>query len=221
MKVRVRISLADEVWLTRPSDSERCLDDTRPLQIPASPLYHISMRLFHRNRPLALASAHRNPLCISADSHDRQPRLIAAIGGNTTEPPPPPPSTDPGRPKCSETLGNARISEISSPSGKPLPLPARDIPPCPAARIRTRPTSQSNRVLNAKGLVTCHSRAGGNPNPRLPSHPEPSPQNPSKHCQFHCHLYSGPICVPRNKTRLPCPTSSPSGALCPHWLHWK
>ncbi len=73
--------------------------------------------------------------------------------------------------------------------------------------LQAIPTSnhpQGNRVLNAGGLGTRHSRAGGNPNPRLPSHPEPSPQNPSKHCQFHRHLYPCPICVPRNKTRLPC-----------------
>ena len=32
---------------------------------------------------------------------------------------------------------------------------------------------QGNRVLNAGGPISRHSRAGGNPNPRLPSHPEP------------------------------------------------
>ena len=206
--------MADEVWLPRPSDSERWLDDTCPLPTLAPPLYHISMRLFHRNKPLALASAHRNPWCISADSHGRWPRLGAIQGSHRR-------STPLIWPRKAQMIGNARISEISSPSGKLLQRPARDIAACPVDRILTRPTSQGNRVLNAKGLVTRHSRAGGNPNPRLPSHPEPSPQNPSKHCQFHCHLYSGPICVPRNKTRLPCPTSSPSGALCPHWLHWK
>ncbi len=42
--------------------------------------------------------------------------------------------------------------------------------------LRDVPPPQGNRVFNDGGPITCHSRVGGNPNPRLPSHPVPRTQ---------------------------------------------
>ena len=109
---------------------------------------------------------------------------------------------------------NANLGQNGTAVGKFCPVQTSNCPPrvrhsriavldSRAATKSLQPVAtdlhrQGNRVLNAGGPISRHSRACGNPNPRLPSH-----QELKRNRHSHLHRHSDQFCVLRNKTRLP------------------
>ena len=81
------------------------------------------------------------------------------------------------------------------------PIAVHSFYPLHAPRANSRCLNRrANRVLNAGGPICRLSRAGGNPNPRLPSHPDPKEALPLPYTPT-----LDQFCVLRIKTRLPWP----------------